>query len=224
MTVGLHPKFLKYLNYIKKGDLIIVSIMAHVAIGILFTEVILHVRIKNPSERSDKRIKYWIIGFLFGILPDLDVIPALILGFHPYTFHHIYTHTFLAIGILALITIIIRKKEFALPMFAAYGSHILADFIDNSISPLGPFFPTIEWGLIPGWGEIPLGGWTSDYWLLPEYNNHDLWTIFMSRGWGVQLPVMNEFLSYYDLVLTGIFIGLFVYLTYLLVLRIKNRK
>jgi len=46
----------------------------------------------------------------------------------------------------------------------------------------------------------------------------------MSRGWGVQLPVMNEFLSYYDLVLTGIFIGLFVYLTYLLVLRIKNRK
>ena len=197
--------------------------MAHVAIGILFTELILRLRIKDPTERSDKRLKYWGIGLLFGLMPDLDVIPALILGVHSYTFHHIFTHTFLAVGILAIITIIFRKKELALPMFAAYGSHLLADFIDNSIAPLGPIFPTIEWGLVPGWGHIPLGSWASDFWLQPQYANHDLWTIFMSRGWGVPVPVMNEFLSYYDLVLTGIFVVLFSYLIYLLVLKVKNK-
>ncbi|MDD1778013.1 MAG: metal-dependent hydrolase, partial [Candidatus Helarchaeota archaeon] len=77
-----------------------VSFLAHMAVGILVAELILRLRTKDPNERAEKRSNYWLVGMIAGLVPDLDVIPALLLGVHPYSFHHIYTHTFLAIGIV----------------------------------------------------------------------------------------------------------------------------
>lgn len=191
-----------------------VSTFAHVAIAILFAELILRLRTKDPDERSEKRVKYWLIGIIAGTIPDLDVIPAVIMGLHPYAFHHIYTHTFLAMGIIAVFCFVIfRKNELALPFFAGYGLHLAADYIDNTISPLGLFDPVTELGLLRGWGPIPGGSWASEYWLTPGYENHTLWGIFMSRGWGI--PVGSEFLSYYDIaliVVLGILVIIFIWL------------
>lgn len=176
-----------------------VSFIAHMGIGILFAELILRLRTKDPEERSMKRLRYWSIGLLAGLLPDLDVIPAIILGVHSYTFHHIITHTFLAMAIIAVAYFFFRKKELALPFLAGYYTHLFADYIDNSISPLGPFDSITELGLLPGWGPMPGGGWHSEYWLTPGYENHTLWSVFMNQGWGIPLGI--EFLSIYDIIL-----------------------
>ena len=190
-----------------------VSIVAHVGIGILFAELVLRLRIKDKDERSLKRVTYWSMGLIAGLIPDLDVIPAIILGVHSYTFHHIFTHTFLALGVVAIICFgFLRKNEYATPFFFGYGLHLFADYIDNSIAPLGPFDATTELGLLPGWGQIPGGSWASEYWLYPSLypgtENHTLWSMFMNNGWGI--PIGIEFLSIYDLVLIVITIILFV--------------
>lgn len=198
-----------------------VSFPAHITIGILVAELVLRLKYKDSAERAEKRINYWVIGLLFGFLPDVDVIPAVILGVHAYTFHHIFTHTFLALAILLTIALIVRKWEYSVPMFAAYSSHLLADFIDNSIAPWGPIIPNIEWG-IWYYGPIPGGSWASEYWLQPGYETHSLWTFFLSNGWGI--PIGTEFLSYYDLVLIGIGIVLITILLVLIVKKLKNRK
>ncbi|MHA1321767.1 MAG: metal-dependent hydrolase [Candidatus Helarchaeota archaeon] len=189
-----------------------VSVLAHMGIAVLCAELILRLRTKDSNIRASKRLKYWTIGLIAGLIPDLDVIPALILGVHSYTFHHIYTHTFLAVGILAIGYFFLRKNELMLPLVSGYYLHLFVDFIDNSISPLGPFDPVTEWGLIAGWGPIPGGGWQSEYWLHPELypgtENHTLWSIFMNNGWGV--PIGIEFLSIYDIVLIIVFFALVV--------------
>ena len=188
-----------------------VSFLAHMAVGILFAELILRLRTKDPNERAEKRISYWLIGMVAGLTPDLDVIPAILLGVHPYTFHHIFTHTFLAIGIVAVLCLVVfRKNQLALPFFAGFGMHLGVEFFDNSITPLGPFLPNMELGLLCGWGIMP-GGWDSNFWTMAPYKNHYLWSIFLNNGWG--LPFGDEFLSYYDLVLAGLFIGLLGLLT-----------
>lgn len=71
-----------------------------------------------------------------------------------------------------------------------YSTHLLLNFIDNSISPFGPFLPTIEWGLLCRWQEIPGGGWHSEFWLQPSYSfDHNLWSIFMQNNWGFYLEI-----------------------------------
>ncbi|MHA1298644.1 MAG: metal-dependent hydrolase [Candidatus Helarchaeota archaeon] len=200
-----------------------VSFLSHMAIGIFCAEIILRFRTKNsPDDRAEKRVKYWWVGLFAGLAPDLDVIPGIILGLHSYTFHHIITHTFLALGIIAILTLIVFKKNpLSLVFFAGYSSHLLADFIDNSISPLGPFDTVTTWGLIPGWVPLPGGSWASEFWLPPWgpliYRNFDLWSIFMHNGWGI--PVGSEFLSYYDLVGVAFF---FIFAVYLIIITIKQ--
>lgn len=198
-----------------------VSFPSQLTIGMLFSELILRIRYKDSAERADKRIQYWIVGLIFGAIPDLDVIPAVLIGVHPYTFHHTFTHTFIAVGIILIISLIFHKWEYSLPMFVGYSTHLLADFIDNSITPWGPFLPNIEWGL---WyyGPIPGDSWASEYWLQPGYENHSLWTVFQSINWGI--PVGTEFLSYYDLALIVIGIVLIAILLVLIVKKLKNRE
>ncbi len=191
------------------------SFFTHMAVGILFAEAILRYRLNDVGERAENRLKYWWVGLFAGLLPDLDVIPGIILGLHPYTFHHIVTHTFFAIAVVALFAFIIfRENPLSLPFFAGYSMGVFVDFLDNSISPLGPFDTITEWGLLAGWRPIPGGSWASEFWLPPWgpllYGDHDLWSIFMNNGWGI--PIGVEFLSYYDLVGIAVFFILFGYL------------
>jgi len=172
-------------------------------VGILFAELILRLRTKDQNERAEKRRNYWLVGMIAGLVPDLDVIPAILLGVHPYSFHHIYTHTFLAIGIVAVLCLVVfRKNQLALPFFAGFGMHLAVEYIDNSITPLGPFLPKVELGLLCGWDIMP-GGWDSNFWTMDPYKNHYLWSIFLNNGWG--LPLGDEFISYYDFVLFVLF-------------------
>ncbi|MFX1297625.1 MAG: metal-dependent hydrolase [Promethearchaeota archaeon] len=189
------------------------SIFTHMAIGILIAELILRLRTKDPTERSEKRVKYWTIGWIAGLLPDLDIIPAVIQGVHSYIYHHFFTHTFLALGIVTVFCLgLFKKNELAFPFFAAFALHLFTDYIDNSISPLGPFFPFNELGLLCGWGTMPcvdsVCGWASEYWLDPANKYHDLWTLFLQNGWGI--PVWSEFLTIYDLTIIGVFAVLFI--------------
>lgn len=197
------------------------SVMAHYGLGIIVGEIILRILLKEHAIRVEKRPFYWLIGFLGGLLPDLDVIPAYITGQHPYTYHHVFTHTFLALGILTIVILVTKFNPYAIVLFLAFFMHLVLDFIDNSISPLGPFFPLIEWGLLCGWQEIPcvngVCGWASEFWLQPGYETHDVWSIFMNNGWG--FPIGFEFISYYDLALIITTTPLVIGMIYLLIKR-----
>jgi hypothetical protein len=157
------------------------------------------------------------------LVPDLDVLPALFTGEHLYAYHHIYTHTFLALGIIALLLVVTKLNPYMLAFSLGFGFHLFADFIDNSISPLGPFLPALQWGLIAGWSKIPGGGWESEFWTKPGYNfDNDLWSIFMKNGWG--FDVGFEFITYYDLILIIISIPLFIALIYLTIEKIRKKN
>jgi len=204
-----------------------VSFIAHIGIGIIIAEIILRFIDDDPEFRKDKRPLFWWAGALGGLAPDLDVIPSLITGEHPYTYHHIYTHTFLVVGLVLLIVVITKFNPYMLAFFFAFVLHLTADFIDNSISPLGPFDiiflgKYIEWGLLTGgFQEMPciegVCGWASEFWLESGYADHDLWSIFMNNGWGI--PIGFEFLSYYDLAIMSISIPLMLHMFYITVKR-----
>jgi len=191
-------------------------------IGILFSELILRLRVKDPSKRSEDRLIYWFVGMLGGLIPDLDVIPALLINVHSYTFHHFFTHTLLALGIAIAVWFILRKRKWSLPLLAGFGAHLLVDWIDNSISPLGPFIPYIESGLFTPIGILPGLSWTSEYWKNPIYMFHDLWTLMYNLGWGI--PIGMEFLSFYDLIIIAITFALFGFFVYLLIKRIRRAR
>ncbi|MFO8019709.1 MAG: metal-dependent hydrolase [Promethearchaeia archaeon] len=190
------------------------SFISHAGIGLLCGELILRTISDKNHFRKEKRPLFWWAGSLGGLLPDLDVIPAIITSEHYYAYHHIYTHTFLALGFIALILIASKFNSFFLAFSVGYGVHLFTDFIDNSISPLGPFVPEIQWGLIAGWSKIPGGGWESEFWLQPGYTfDNDLWSIFMKNGWGMDFGI--EFLTYYDIAIMMISIPLIVGMIYL---------
>ncbi len=200
-----------------------VSFITHIGIGIILAEILLRKIDDDPEFRKDNRVKYWWAGALGGLLPDLDVIPSLITGAHPYAYHHIYTHTFLAIGILFLILLLTKFNPFALAFVFGYYAHLGTDFIDNSISPLGPFDTSTQWGLIAGWSQIPGGGWQSEFWLQSGYKfDNDLWSIFMKNGWGIRVGI--EFLSYYDLAIMAISIPLMLAMFYSTFKRAFSKK
>ncbi|MHA1291349.1 MAG: metal-dependent hydrolase [Promethearchaeota archaeon] len=208
------------------------SFITHIGIGIIFAEIILRLIDDDPEFRKEKRYLFWWAGALGGLAPDLDVIPALILGIHSYTFHHYYTHTFFVLTLVFIVVILTKINPYSLVFFIGFFAHLTTDFIDNSICPLGPFDliflgKPIEWGLLCGWQEMPCAngicGWASQFWLEPEYANHDLWTIFMNNGWGI--PIGYEFLTYYDLAIISISIPLIIYMFYLTAKRPgKKRK
>ena len=63
----------------------------HIGIGIILAEIILRLVDDDPEFRKSNRLAFWWLGALGGLAPDLDVIPALILGLQSYTFHHYFT-------------------------------------------------------------------------------------------------------------------------------------
>ncbi len=196
------------------------SFITHMGIGIILAEIVLRFMDDDPENRKEKRYKFWFFGLLGGLAPDLDVIPTLFMSdVSSYAIHHYFTHTFLAVGILFIILALTKFNPFMLVFFIGFVAHLGTDFIDNSISPLGPFDILFlgrpwEWGLLAGWGPMPCTpdgcGWLSNYWLYPEYATHDLWTIFLNNGWGIPITFgsTEEFLSYYDIALMCVSIPL----------------
>ncbi len=196
------------------------SFITHMCIGIILSEILLRFMDDDTENRKDKRFKFWFFGALGGAAPDLDVIPTLFTNLPSYTFHHYFTHTFFAVGIVFLLVVVTKFNPFMLAFFLGYFfGHFWIDWLDNSISPLGPFDflftgELIEWGMLARWGPMPItptgSGWLSEYWLYPQYANHDLWTIFLNNGWGIpfQFGSTTEFYTYYDMVFTAIGIPL----------------
>lgn len=146
------------------------SFIAHMLFGLLFAE--LYILCFHGDIERNKKITLRVLGSLGGLLPDLDVIPALILGLPMYSLHHYFTHTFLAILVVSVSMVIIRKKEsFVLGM--GYLLHLGLDLVDNSLPLLSPFILEWEFGLNIG-------------------------HVFEANNWGFYTN--NYFVSYYDLV------------------------
>lgn len=186
------------------------SFITHMGIGIIFAEILLRVIDDDSEFRKDNRPLLWFLGALGGLSPDLDAIPTFFTGEHIYTYHHYFTHTFLAVGVLLVLIIVLKFNPLMIAYALGFVGHLATDFVDNSISPLGPFDMIllgkyIEWGMLCGWQEMPCMsgacGWASEFWLDPTYKYHDLWSIFLHNGWGIQyqLGSTTEFMSYYDL-------------------------
>ncbi|MHA1148272.1 MAG: metal-dependent hydrolase [Promethearchaeota archaeon] len=210
------------------------SVITHMGIGIIIAELFMRFIDDDLEFRKQKRIFFWLFGLIGGLAPDLDVIPAIITGEHFYTFHHYYTHTFFAVFLIFSLIILFRFNPYLSAFFLGFVLHLTLDFIDNSISPLGPFDMIflgthIEWGMLCGWQEMPcidgVCGWASEFWLYPEYANHDLWTVFLNNGWGFsyQLGNTTEFYTYYDIVLTIISIPLILATLYLVIKKMVKK-
>ncbi len=108
-------------------------IYIHIIIGMLVAEIILR-KIENDPEtfaerRKEKRWWFWLAGGLGGLTPDLDIVPALIMGEPIFTYHLIYTHTLIAMGILFVLVLITRFNPYMLTYSVAYGFHLLTDLI-----------------------------------------------------------------------------------------------
>ncbi|MEM2636975.1 MAG: metal-dependent hydrolase [Candidatus Korarchaeota archaeon] len=114
-----------------------------------------------PQIARFRRSRWYFLGFLAGFGPDFDTIPGAIAGhlneeYSMWTFHHVYTHTFIAMSLLLLLLLTNFNGE-ALLINAAWDFHLFCDWLDNSIMPFGPFSHE-EWGLNLGYNvwQIPL--------------------------------------------------------------------
>lgn len=174
------------------------SVITHIGIGIIFAEIALRLSEKSEECIKNNRWLYWIFGALGGLTPDLDFVPALITGESFNTYHHTYTHTLLALGIVFGIIALTKFHPLALAYFLGFSLHLLTDFIDNTITPFGPFLPDVYWGL-------------------------RLSEMFEVNGWGVWIippdvfGLIPYFWSYYDIlfsVLTFMLLGVLVIATF----------
>ena len=108
-------------------------IYIHIIIGMLLAEIILRNIVNDPEtfaeRRKEKRWYFWLAGGLGGLSPDLDIIPALITGQPIFTYHFIYTHTLIAMGILFVLVLITRFNPYILTYSVAYGVHLLTDLV-----------------------------------------------------------------------------------------------
>lgn len=84
------------------------------------------------------------LGALAAIVADLDFIPGAILG-DPARFHHAISHSLLFVGVAGLVAVCLAREargRWALIGAAAYGSHLLLDFVtlDDSVPQGIPLF------------------------------------------------------------------------------------
>jgi membrane-bound metal-dependent hydrolase YbcI (DUF457 family) len=126
---------------------------------------------------SIKRSHAWLAGAAIAVLPDLDSVILLSLGYRAPT-HGLYTHTLIAVAVIGILAWSIGGRRWGILAIAAYSSHLLVDLLragkTTSVYPLGPFsadalpplaplFPSVpfEWGesfgILPGlYGSQPL--------------------------------------------------------------------
>lgn len=118
----------------------------HMMFG-FFLAYFLQKRYPNVSKR-----KIYTLGYLSGLIPDLDAVPGLIEGVikgdvstYLYKYHHIYTHTLIAMGIVFLLGVILfhSNKPLFMTFVGGYGLHLICDFIDNGIPLFSPWFSEI---------------------------------------------------------------------------------
>jgi len=97
----------------------------------------------NKKDKNFSVLDYFIFLF-FGMLPDLDFLPGLIIG-EPSRYHHGFSHSFvmsLVMGLMAgLVYYLIRRKylvQYSFIFSGVYFAHVAADFfaVDTSL-PIG---------------------------------------------------------------------------------------
>jgi len=134
------------------------SVITHMGVGVVIAEILLRIWETDPDCVIKNRLWFWLFGAFGGLVPDLDVVPAIITGEMMWTYHHIYTHTLLAVGIMVVITAAMRFKPLPSTVLAGFVAHLILDFFDNSILPFSPFDQVTEWGLhISDW--FVANGW-----------------------------------------------------------------
>ncbi len=88
----------------------------------------------------------WFFMGAIGIacLPDLDVVPGLLLYGNPTVFHHQAAHSLTAVGLIALLTAIVARwlnlatRRWGFWAGSVYGSHVALDLlVDDPTVPRG---------------------------------------------------------------------------------------
>jgi membrane-bound metal-dependent hydrolase YbcI (DUF457 family) len=113
------------------------------------------------------RWRVWLVGGLFGVLPDMDTGIGVLLG-RSNEFHGIFTHTLLAVLVMGGLAWWVAGRRWAVAAGAAYLSHLLIDLLEfrdrTSVQPLWPLsdrrltsvahlFPNVPWERGDGpWG------------------------------------------------------------------------
>lgn len=119
--------------------------------------------------------KVWVVGAMFGVLPDLDTSIYFLLGADAPR-HGVYTHNLVAAAAVPLAVGLVAGVAWALVAGAAYLSHLAADLLregattsvylgwpvsSEAWAPLAPLFPVIPFdrheGVLALYGTDPVG-------------------------------------------------------------------
>jgi hypothetical protein len=125
---------------------------AHFLVGAAAAEI-------GRTGSSLPRKRVWLVGGVFGLLPDMDKGFGILLGMGS-AFQGVFTHTFLAVLLVTGGVWIAAGRRWALIAGLAYASHLFADLMEDrpgtSVQPfwplsegtlhsLVPFFPRVPW-------------------------------------------------------------------------------
>jgi hypothetical protein len=120
--------------------------ITHVLIAIILIDLFR----KFVIKKENFPLYLVLIGGIFGLLPDIDIPIAWILGIDPGNIHQVYTHNFLIPFLILLCAVALwnYKKEAHILLVASAGwtIHTLLDSIFTSTYLLFPF-STNEFGL-----------------------------------------------------------------------------
>lgn len=182
-----------------------VSVISHIGLGIVFAEIYSRTKRGRESIPNKERIRNWTWGGLGGLAPDLDVIPAFILNLPIYAFHHLFTHTLIAVVLIIILLYAFKYHPYIIFFSIGYLGHLVTDLIDNSLTPLAPFLLFInEYGYIFSF-ELGL----------------EIVEIFQANNWGFDTEW--QFFSYYDMAL--IIMTFFLFIKYIqIVIRNHNTE
>jgi hypothetical protein len=112
---------------------------------------------RTGSSLPPKRV--WLVGGIFGLLPDMDKGVGILLGVGS-AYQGVFTHSFVAVLLVAGSVWLASGRRWALIAGLAYASHLIADvmedrtgtsvqpfwpFTDRTLHSLVPFFPRVPW-------------------------------------------------------------------------------
>ena len=95
---------------------------AHLLVGAGVAEV---VRTGVPLPRW----RAWVVAAALAVLPDVDIVLGLALG-RGGTYHGTFTHSVLAVVVMAAAAWVAAGRRWAVLAAAGYGSHLLVDLLD----------------------------------------------------------------------------------------------
>ncbi len=96
---------------------------AHLLVGAGVAELVI-------SAKPLPRWKAWLVGALLAALPDMDLVLGILVGTRG-EYHGTFTHSLLAVAVVALVAWMLAGQRWAVLAGTTYASHLVVDLLDD---------------------------------------------------------------------------------------------